>query len=321
MVEELSTAELRRLQRERRAAKMAKGSSRLNKILGSTEAENDDGKDQENDKLDSTIIKNGSATVSASGKSDHEESNIKSRSDKRGNRISVILDQNHDDDDDDPPTSGLDGIESIAPEISLESVDSPLQEFESDENIEQEMENLLNKILQNSSHDSSHPHAHGQGIPGDPGSLFNGDMSSMFPGLNPGVNSPGFGGMSASPAKSKVDIAKSKLYQSGYAVFRFILVCVLVLTHVERSSFVSGYVFPQNSSLWLHFLSTEVILGALYLLLSYLRFFPSHTILSFDISGFGYPNSIMTSYGLVKSFFTDFCFMVVVLGFLFYFGQ
>lgn len=62
---------------------MAKGSSRLNKILGSTEAENDDGKDQENDKLDSTIIKNGSATVSASGKSDHEESNIKSRSDKR----------------------------------------------------------------------------------------------------------------------------------------------------------------------------------------------------------------------------------------------
>ncbi|GAV26704.1 hypothetical protein PMKS-000159 [Pichia membranifaciens] len=318
MANELSPAELRKLQRERRAAKMAKGSTRLNKILGSPEFEHDSEKVDNKENVASTIGQDDTVTAAATGKSDHQEQNVRSRVDKNsGNRISVILNQEL---DDDPPVSGLDGLEIIEPEISLESVDSPLQEFGSDENIEQEMENLLNKILQNSAHDTSHPHAHGQGIADGTNGMFTGDMASMFPGLKPGTGPAGFGGMPAQPVKSKLDVAKAKVYQSGYAVIRFIIVWVIVSHQIEHSSFTPGYVFPQGSRLWLHFLSTEVVLGAIYLLLSYLHIFPSHTIMSFDISAFGYPNSILTSYGLVKSFFTDFCFMIVVLGFFFYLG-
>ncbi|ODQ45315.1 hypothetical protein PICMEDRAFT_13036 [Pichia membranifaciens NRRL Y-2026] len=318
MANEPSPAELRKLQRERRAAKMARGSTRLNKILGSPDIKHESEIDDTKENGASSIGKDDIITAASTGKSDHQEQNVRSRSDKNsGDRISVILNQ---DVDDDPPVSGLDGLETIEPEISLESVDSPLQEFGSDENIEQEMEKLLNKILQNSAHDTSHPHAHGQGITDNTNAMFNGDMASMFPGLKPGMGPTGFGAMPAQPAKSKLDIAKAKVYQSGYAVIRFIIVWVLVSNHIERSSFTSGFVFPQGSRLWLHFLSTEAVLGAIYLLLSYLHIFPSHTIMSFDISGFGYPNSILTSYGLVKSFFTDFCFMIVVLGFYFYFG-
>lgn len=301
---------------------MSKGGTRLNKILGTEE-----GTEINNDSGSTTPIKE--AKMTASGKSENSnDSNIKIRPNshqsdtKKKNRISSILSQN---DEDDPPVSGLDGFDEH--EISLESNNSPFQEFTSDENIEKDMENLLNKILQGSNHDQ---HGHGQSLNtfDDSNSLFPNNMSSIFP---PGMGSkdgipifPGMSGMPGmsgvgKPEKCELDIAKSKLYKSSYSIFRFIIVWIIVSIHIEKSSILSSYIFAPNSKLWIHFLSAEVLLGAIYLLLSYLSVFPNHTILSFDVSNFGYPNSILTSYGLVKSFFTDFCFMIVLLVFLFYF--
>lgn len=325
----LSPAELRRLQRERRAAKMAKGGSRLNKILGSSDPTEDNEKtikpDSENTSSDKSANTTSNTTAAQSGIV--EEPQLKLRTNKinenaKKNRISTILTQ---EDDEDPPVSSLDGYDE--PEISLESTDSPLQEFESEENIEKEMENLLNKILQGSARD---PHGHGQPIANNQ-NVNSSDLSSMFPSGMPNIpNMPIFPGMSEMPGmgdmfgqsnKSELDIAKAKLFKSGFAIVRFVIVWIIVLSHVEKLAMTSLYFFPPNTKLWTHFLCVEILLGGIYLLLSYFSIFPNHTILSFDISSFGYPNSLLTSYGLIKGFFADFCFMIIILGFLFYIGS
>lgn len=330
MSADLNPAELRKLQRERRAAKMAKGGSRLNKILGSSDiaeiSEKTIKPEFESNTVD--IPKNSIlSTTSAEACGNVEEPQLKLRTNKtsentKKNRISAILIQ---DNDEDPPVSSLDEYDE--PEISLESTDSPLQEFESEENIEKDMENLLNKILQGSARD---PHGHGQPITNDQ-KVNNSDISSMFPSVMPNIpNMPIFPGMSGMPGmgdmfgqsgKSELDIAKAKLFKSGFSIARFIIVWIIVWSHVEKLAMTSLYFFPPNTKLWTHFLCIEILLGGIYLLLSYFSIFPNHTILSFDISSFGYPNSLLTSYGLVKGFFADFCCMIVTLGFLFYIGS
>ena len=125
----LSPAELRKLQRERRAAKMAKGGSRLNKILGSSEPpeNNEEAMKLESEHTSDDIPKNTISNSTSAQSGLTEEPQLKLRTNKinentKKNRISTILTQ---DDDVDPPVSSLDGYDE--PEISLESTDSSLQ--------------------------------------------------------------------------------------------------------------------------------------------------------------------------------------------------
>lgn len=260
---ELSAAEKRRILREKRANKLANGGDRINKILGS----------------DSTgVEKNETSTTS----------NLTST--KKSNRISTILQPEEETEFDDPPVSGL-GDESI-------ESDSPLNEFVSNEEIEQ----ALNKMLRSSAGDG---HNHNQPIDTDA-------LSSMLNmnGLGMGNlgNLGGLGGMQGMgmggdmPAvKSEYDILKSKFYQSTYAVIRFICILTMVLMD-ER----------DTRLLWNKFLMLEVVLGGIQLLCCVYGIFPSNTIMSFDITSFGSVNSVINGYAVARSFFNDFCFYILV---------
>lgn len=312
---------------------MAQGGSRLNQIFAGSGMKNPPKSVASDIPINSDTTQSTTGANRESDGSDGVKSRInKTSASKNDNRISTILSDVNDDTElfADPPISSIDYIDN--PDLSIESSSSPLQEFESDVTVEKEMEDLLNKILRNSANDNSgHGHGHGQGINStDSSTLFNTDISEMFKNIQ---NMPGMSGMTGMPSmpgmnpqaqqveKTPLELAKAKLFRSGYVIIRFIIISILVMQNIEGFGSGYGYIFPENSKLWIHFLWIEVILGIFYLTLSYLSIFPNHTILSFDISSFGYANSILTSYGLIKSFFTDFCFLVVLLGFLFYFGS
>lgn len=326
MSETLSAAEKRKLLREKRAAKMAAGGSRINRILGTPEAEQKG--EQKNVAQAQDGLTGSERTTQAAPRPNTaasgvtgagESSNIRLRpsagkSQTKNNRISVILNE-----DDDPPVSGLDEYEH-EPEVSLES-DSPLDEFVSNENAEQEIEQLLNRMLQSSAQDASHPHAHGEKLRDE--DLFNKDISSILAGMGSGQGFPGFPGlpgMEGMPGlggkslSSPRDLTKARMLQSTYALFRFVIIWVLINMNMPYSALSSYAIFPYSYNLWLQFLCIEVIFGLLYLLLRHFSVFPSNTIMSFDISSFGYANSAFTAYSLARSFFNDVCCLVVIVG-------
>lgn len=316
MVESISAAEKRRLLREKRAAKMATGSSRLNKILG-TSAEEQHATQQQPE----------SANPSTSVEIDTPVAELRSnagKSKKSSNRISVVRDQS-DNENDDPPVSGLDEFE-----VSLED-DSPLQEFVSNENAELEIEQILNKMLQNSAHDGKHPHGHGQAP--NPEDFFGKEMVSMFAGMSGKANDgtslsslpsmSGMPGMKGTEFKTEIQTAKAKVYQSGFAVFRFLYIWLLVYSNVSEAltMFRLPSILLANNSLWTQFLYTEIIFGLLHSLFNYLSIFPNNTIMSFDISSFGYANSALTAYTFARNLFNDFCYLIVILGLTSYFSN
>jgi hypothetical protein len=309
MAEEISAAEKRRLLREKRAAKMATGGSRLNKILGSNENEEVSSNNQPEpaQKINTT-------SSNARSTNNPQLRPISEKPKNKSNRISVMIDQENEDDD--PPVSGLDDLE-----MSLES-DSPLQEFVSNEKAEFELEQFLNKMLQNSAHDDKNAHGHGE--PTNPQDFFGKEMASMFAGLNgKGGNDgmPPIPGMGNLPIKSEIELAKSKLYQSGFAVFRFILIWILISSYNPDSTISSYITFSFNTSLWTQFLYGEIVFGLVHLLLTSLSVFPNHTIMSFDVSSFGYANSALTAYSFARNFFNDFCCLIVIIGLSTFFSK
>lgn len=315
MSDSMSSAEKRRLLREKRAAKLAQGGSRLNKIIGGNDSLL--AKEPEEIQKPDIVIEN--VVESTGSNNSTEESTLKSRKNKfnKSNRISMVLNEN----DADPPTSNLDEFENYTEQdISLES-GSPLQEFISDENVEVDMEQLLNRMLQNSGHDQSHPHGHGEGIP-----PMGEDPFAMFSKLSGMAGKSNSGGLFNASTKSDIEIAKSKLYLSGYSMFRLFVVLLLVCTKSDELFTSSGYSFFNiltsyfdKLTLWPLFLTVELIFSAIYLLLSFSQVFPNNTILSFDISSFGHANSALTAYGVIRSFFVDLCALVLILGFSAYF--
>lgn len=314
MSEPISAAEKRRLLREKRAAKMATGGSRLNKILGTNDEEQND-----------TTIQPVSAKSTTSVEMDSTKAAMRPNTGKlknSANRISISMNQNANYDDD-PPVSGLDEFE-----VSLED-DSPLQEFVSNETAELDIEQILNKMLQSSSHDGKNLHNHGQAPHAE--NVFDKEMASLFAGMNAetgaGLSSSqpfaGMPGMMGTGLKTEVEIAKSKVYQSGFAVFRLIYMWLLVYSNVSESSIPIRLpsIFLANKSLWTQFLYTEIVFGLLHSLFNYLSVFPNNTIMSFDVSSFGYANSALTAYTFARNLFNDFCYLVVILGLASYFSN
>ncbi|TID17185.1 hypothetical protein CANINC_004044 [Pichia inconspicua] len=291
---ELSAAEKRRLLREKRANRLANGGTRLNKILGTEEVPGTETKSSQLDKASETKSSSTGSQTSVNGLS------------KRGNRISMLLDNN-----DDPPTSSLDEFE-----VSLESDESPLDEFVSNERAEVNIEEVLNKMLKSSAKDG---HEHGEGLHSStPNSFSDKDMASMLSSMGqiPGLgNFPGFDNVSGSlNASNATDISRSKLLQSTYSFFRVLLISFLVLTNLPESFLYVYALYPHKYSLWVQFLYTEVLFGALQLSFNYLKIFPNNTILSFDVSQFGYANSLLNAYTIIRNFYTDFCTLIVALG-------
>lgn len=297
MSAELSAAEKRKLLRDKRANRLANGSTRLNKILGTEE--------HPEVIVTKPTIDESSDSVKEPSYSTRSQSSANGLS-KRGNRISMLLDTNED-----PPTSSLDEFE-----VSLESDESPLDEFVSNEKAELNIEEVLNKMLQSSAKDG---HEHGGSLHSSaPSSFSDKDMASMLSSMGqiPGMgNFPGFDGNAGSaPILSAKDMSRSKLLQSSFSLFRILVIFFLVQTNIPESILSVYAVYLHKYSLWVQFLYTEVIFGVLQLLFNYLRVFPNNTILSFDISQFGYANSFINAYTIMRNFYTDFCILIVAVG-------
>lgn len=324
MPEEISAAEKRRLLREKRANRLANGGSRLNKILGTDEyPEVVDTTPKSSTSQDSPITTTTPVSTSSI------QTSISNATQRKNNRVSMILDPHND-----PPTSTLDEFE-----VSLESEGSPLDEFASNEKIDMNIEEMLNKMLQFSGKDG---HEHGQQALEGAGieDIFGKDMASMMASMGnmPGMGGlggmsglggmgglgglgglPGMSGMGSPMMKNEVEVSRSKVFQSTFSVFRILVVFMLVQTGIPESLFSAYELFPYHFTIWNKFLCTEVVFGLLQLVFTYFSIFPNNTIMSFDISSFGYANSILNAYGLVRNFYQDFCCLILAIGLSAYF--
>lgn len=289
MPEEISAAEKRKLLREKRANRLANGSSRLNKILGTDE--HPDIVVSKQTSIESADLPSTEPSFTSGAKAHGVNA-----SQRKGNRISMLLDSVED-----PPTSSLDDYE-----VSLESNESPFDEFVSNDRTEMNIEEMLNKMLQTSAKDG---HGHGEGFCNpDFDDISNKGMASMFSSIR---QMPGMG---PAPIKTQAQISRSKLLQSTYSVLRIATVFSLVQMNFPETWLSAYAVYPHNFSLWVQFLYTEIFFGLIQLLFNYLSIFPNNTILSFDISQFGYANSIFNAYSIMRNFYNDFCCLIIAIG-------
>jgi hypothetical protein len=331
MSQPISSEEKRRLMREKRAAKMAQGGTRLNKILGTDAVPG-------TPESTSTSTSTTTSTAAATSPEITEVSSVPSRrtgsgmnKNKNKNRISTFLE--------------VDEAANDDHEISLES-DSPLEEFVSNEAMEQEIERALNEMLQNSANDKRHGHGTAStsastNLTSNSGSVQTPqlpegfpDLSSLMGGNNPmdlmnmlnaagGGNNPmdlmnmlnaaggGNGGIPNQGVNGDLDSTKKavqKLSQSLMGVLRFAGIFLLIWLYRDSIELNRNY-----GHIWTIFCTVEIVLAGLQVHLLSTGAFPKPTIMSFDVSAFSQIKAVMTAYSVLKSFFADFCWYVLVL--------
>mgnify|MGYP003365258799 CR=1 FL=1 len=315
MSQPVSSEEKRRLMREKRAAKMAQGGTRLNKILGTDAVPG-------TPESTSTSTSTTTSTAAATFPEITEVSSVPSRrtgsgmnKNKNKNRISTFLE--------------VDEAANDDHEISLES-DSPLEEFVSNEAMEQEIERALNEMLQNSANDKRHGHGTAStsastNLTSNSGSVQTPQLPEGFPDLSSlmGGNNPmdlmnmlnaaggGNGGIPNQGVNGNLDSTKKavqKLSQSLMGVLRFAGIFLLIWLYRDSIELNRNY-----GHIWTIFCTVEIVLAGLQVHLLSTGAFPKPTIMSFDVSAFSQIKAVMTAYSVLKSFFADFCWYVLVL--------